>query len=437
MKHKIFGSLSSVLLIKMVQMLLQLVVGMLLARYLEPFGYGLINYVASYIAFASTIVGLGLNGIIIKEFIDNPCHDNVILGTAIFIRLLAGLVSAVSIICIIMFLNPNNKEILYIALLESVALFFMAFDSINYWYQAHHHLQKSAVIQLIGYAITSLYKVILIIVKAPILWFAFATSLDVIFVGFLLYFMYRQDGGMALHFDKKMVVQLLKKAAPFLVANIMIVVYQQIDKVMLGKMFNITQVGYYSAVTTISNMFGVISVTLLDIFRPIIMEQKNGSIYEKRLIQLFFSLIYLNVVISIVISIGAEWLIRILFGEDYCCAAGALRIVIWYTCFSYVGSGRSIYLICEGKSKYAQVFCLWGIVIDIVLNLILIPYYGIEGAATATLITHIFSDFIIPGIYKETRSYCKYVLKGMLAFNLFWCEIKAFIIGKKCPPKCL
>jgi O-antigen/teichoic acid export membrane protein len=111
-------------------------------------------------------------------------------------------------------------------------------------------------------------------------------------------------------------------------------------------------------------------------------------------------------------------------------AAQTLRIAVWYCTFSYIGSGRSIYLICEGKNRYAQIFCVWGAFIDIVLNWLLIPKLGINGAALATLITHIMSDFVIPGIYKETRDYCKHVVQGLLGWRLLIDEIKQYMTNR-------
>ena len=57
---------------KIGQMVISLIVGLLTARYLGPSNYGLINYANAYIAFFISFCTIGINSILVKEFIDNP-----------------------------------------------------------------------------------------------------------------------------------------------------------------------------------------------------------------------------------------------------------------------------------------------------------------------------------------------------------------------------
>lgn len=419
---------SWVLVIKIIQMLMLLVVGMVLARYLGPTGYGTINYVASYVSFASMAGGLGLAGILVKEIVDHAETENHYLGTAVKLRLVIGLFLAIIVVAIVVIVNPGQTEFFYVAVLESIALLFAGFESINYWFQARHQIRYAAIIQFCGYVVVSIYKITLAVIKANIYWFAFASSLDVIFLAAVYYITYKRMGGGRLVFKSPIAKSMLYKSFPFLVANLMIVVYQKMDAIMLGKMMDTTQVGYYTAAITVCNMWGIVPVALLDIMRPMIMEQKSKDeeMYKKRLKELFFLLIFINVAFSVGVTILAKLIIWILYGKEYFATVSVLRICVWYTCFSYIGSGRSVYLICEGKNRYAQVFCAWGAVINIILNFLMIPRFGINGAAMATLITHVMSDFVIPGCYKETRGYCKYVIQGMFGYKIIAQEIKNF-----------
>ena len=88
LKNKIFSNASWLILGKIFQMLLNLIVGILTARYLGPSNYGLINYANSYIAFFASICNLGINSIIVKEFIDNRQENGEILGTSIVLKII-------------------------------------------------------------------------------------------------------------------------------------------------------------------------------------------------------------------------------------------------------------------------------------------------------------------------------------------------------------
>lgn len=72
---------------------------------------------------------------------------------------------------------------------------------------------------------------------------------------------------------------------------------------------------------------------------------------------------------------------------------------------------------CEGKNKYVKYYLGIGAVVNLVFNTLLIPVYGIEGAAVATLVTQITTSMIAPLFFKETRIHTKYVLE---AFALTW-----------------
>jgi O-antigen/teichoic acid export membrane protein len=174
------------------QMLISLVVGVLTARYLGPSNYGIINYAASFIAFFSSICTLGLEGIIIKELVDNPEREGELLGSGIIMRLASSLISMIAILILISVLNRNDIVMLVVATLQSIALLFRSVELIEFWYQSKLQSKYSSIIKGIGYTIMSLYKVVLLITGKSVEWFAFSTTVDSIIIALLfLYFYHR------------------------------------------------------------------------------------------------------------------------------------------------------------------------------------------------------------------------------------------------------
>ena len=82
--------------------------------------------------------------------------------------------------------------------------------------------------------------------------------------------------------------------------------------------------------------------------------------------------------------------------------------------FSFVGVVREFWLVCEGKQKYAKYFALFGAIGNVALNFLLIPRYGINGAAIATVCTQILTAILIPLLFKDTREAVKHYLCGLL-----------------------
>ena len=94
-------------------------------------------------------------------------------------------------------------------------------------------------------------------------------------------------------------------------------------------------------------------------------------------------------------SVLATVLVTIMFGVAYLPSAEILRILVWYSIFSYLGGAKDIWVLAEGKQKYLLILNISGVVVNIVLNISLIPMFGPCGAAIATLCTQLLTNVVI------------------------------------------
>ena len=76
---------------------------------------------------------------------------------------------------------------------------------------------------------------------------------------------------------------------------------------------------------------------------------------------------------------------------------------MWYTAFSYIGSARLIWIYAEGRQRLLCVMNFLGALVNIGLNWILIPIWGVPGAAFASLVTQIFTNVILGWILPSIR----------------------------------
>ena len=104
----------------------------------------------------------------------------------------------------------------------------------------------------------------------------------------------------------------------------------------------------------------------------------------------------------------------VLYGAEYVGAKDAFRIVTWYTGASYLGVARSTWMVCENRQKYEKVLAGLGAISNIILNLLLIPVFGICGAAWATLITQILTNILFPFFFKDLRENSILIMKSVL-----------------------
>lgn len=415
-KNKIFNNISWIIIAKLFEMVISLFVGMLTARYLGPANYGIIGYVTSYVTFINAFCTLGLNNIIVKELINNKDKQGEYIWTCIVMKFISSVISTIALNIIIVILHPNNKEMLLVTILSSISILFNSTDTINYWYRSKLEAKKISIISTIAYVISSIYKVVVIILKKNVVWVAFSTTFDAIIIAIVLLFMYKKDKGQKFYFSFKTAKKMLKQSYHFILSGLMVSIYAQMDKIMIGKILNVSEVGYYTTAVTISTLWSFIPTAIIETANPIINEEKkkNNSMYIKRLKQLYATIVYLSILYGLFVTIFAKPIVSILYGKEYLSSISALRIVVWYCAFAYLGVCKNIWLICENKEKYEKYFTLFGAVTNLILNLILIPKYGIEGAALATLITQIATNLIYPLFFKETRINSKYIIESLL-----------------------
>lgn len=391
---------------KIAQMIISFLVNIFTARYLGPSNYGVLNYGTSIMAFFTPVCTLGIDSIIVNELIVHKNDEEKLIGSGIALRTLTSLVSIGLIQLLVMFLEPTDTLIWWVTFLQSGMLLFKAFDLIEYYYQSKLESKKTSITTMIAYFITSAYKVFLLVTGKSVEWFAFSSTLDILLVAILYVFLYYGLEKKKVRISVRAMKQLLGKSYHFILSSVMVALYAQMDRVMLGYMLDTTAVGLYTVGTTISNLWVFILTAIINSIRPSIIEAKkagNQELYEARVSQLYAIVFWCGMCASAGLCILARPIVGILYGSAYMGSIGAFRIVTWYTAFSYLGVARSTWMVCENTAKYEKVIAAIGAGSNAVLNWILISLYGIYGAAAATLLTQIITNFLVPFFIKDIR----------------------------------
>ncbi len=406
---------------KITQMILNLVVGLLTARHLGPSNYGIINYANAYIAFFSSLCTLGINNILVKELIDNPKREGEILGSSILLRLVSSLFSVLTILGIVSIADRNDPGTILVVSLCSISVLFQVFDVFNYWFQSRLHSKISAAASLTAYTITAAYKVYLVVTGKPVTYFALSTSVDVFFIALILYLCYRKYGGQRLTASFSVAKQLLSRSCHFILPGLMVAVYGQTDKMMLKQMISDAEIGYYATASTICGMWCFVLSAVIDSVYPSIMQSnRNGDEKEfERLNRILYAIVfYASAFVSLLFTVLAEPVVRILYGEAYLPAVTPLRIITWYTAFSYLGVARNAWIVGKNKQKYLIWIYLSAALSNIVLNLLLIPVWGASGAALASLATQFITVLVVPFLIKPLRKNSILMLEAILLKEL-------------------
>ena len=424
-KGDFFSNTSWLIIGSLARMLIQLIVGVISARYLGPQNYGVLNYVAAYICFFSVICELGLTITLVNQLVKNPEDEGKIIGSAILLRILASILST-SFLIIFCYYNESHDHILIITFIKSIGLIFDSFNTITYWYQANLQSKYTTLIEFIAYAMSSIYKILILIYDKNIFWFAAATTVDSILIAILLLISYWKKSSDRLSIDLNTCKIILKAGTPFIMSGVMIYIYGQTDRIMIGYFCSQVQVGYYSCAASICAMIGFIPQAIMNSSKSIIIEsyKLDYRLFEERIRYSISAVLWVVIIYSVFLVLLGKYIIWILFGKAYLPALDSLEILCWSFCFSYIGTLRNIWLVCEDKKSYATYFSICGATINFILNYILIPIYGICGASFATLITQFFTSFFLPFIIPSTRRfsllfYEAFILKNINIYYVF------------------
>ena len=416
LKNAVVKNASWLIAGRIAQMLISLVVGLLTARYLGPSNYGLINYANAYTAFFMAFCTLGINSVLVQEFINHPEQEGAAIGSTLVMRAISSFCSAGVIIGIVSILEKDEPTTIAVTALCSIGLLFNIFETFNYWFQSKLQSKVTSIVILVSYAVTALYKIILLALNKSVLWFAFSTALDYICIGILLIIAYKKYQGQRLSFSKDISKRILKKSVPFILPSLMVSIYGYADKFMLKQMLNEESIGFYSSATAICSMWTFVLTAIIDSMYPTIMEshKTDKEMFEKRNRLLYAIVFYVSVAVSLFFTVFADKIVAVLYGQAYLPAAAPLRVVTWYTAFSYLGVARNAWIVCENKQKLLKYIYIVSALSNVVLNYFFIPSMGPTGAALASLITQILTTLVVPLFFKDIRYNSVLMLEGIL-----------------------
>lgn len=399
---------------KIVQSILGFIIGTLTVRYLGPTNYGVITYAASIVSFFLPIMQLGLNHILVKEFIKNPNNEGEILGTALIINIVSSLFSIVGAIVFVLFVNAGEQETIIVCALYSLVLLFQATEMTMYWFRSKLLSKYPSIATLVAYFVVAIYKVYLLVTGKSVLWFAFSYVLDFFLISIILLIIYKKLATQKLTFNWNIGKQMLSRSKYYIIPSLMVVVYQHTDRIMLKLMVGDTETGLFSAAIACTGMTGFVFYAIVDSARTVILETKERTpqMFERKVVQLYSIITALALTQSVFITIFAKPIIYLLYGEAYLVAVPILQFAVWYDTFGYYTSVRNIWILAEDKQKHLTKINVVGALANVLLNACLIPILGGVGAAIASIVSQFFTNVIIGFIYAPIRRNNYLMLKG-------------------------
>ena len=377
---------------RLIRMAAGLLVGVAVARYLGPDGYGLLSFAGSYVMVFSALALFGLESLVVRELVTSPENRHTILGTAFIVRLCAGALAVPLSIGALFLIRPGDQLALIMVVLLSSSLVFQAVDVIDLWFQSRVATRNVVLVRISAFCISSAAKLTCVLSGASITAIIVATAIEALLACCGLLFIYRiaEERITAWRFCKKQFQRLISTAFPMMLSGIVLMVYLRIDQVMLGAMVPEHEVGLYAAAVRISEIWYFVPAAIVSSVFPGIVSLKNSdpAAFTSKMQQLYKLMAFLGYSIAIIVTLLSPWLIQLLFGASYKPAAPLLAILIWAGLFANLTIARNAHFIALDHGKVLLWCTTSGAVSNIILNLLLIPRYGAMGAAISTCVSY-------------------------------------------------
>jgi len=408
-------------------LLIKMVVSIFIANYLGRANNGIISGGTVYIYFFSAVATLGLDQFIVKELHQFPDNRDEILGTSFWMKIFAGL-CCIPLIYLAFLVYPAKETPYHYVFILSFIGVAQAFTVIDAYFQSQVQSKYIMQVQIVGNLVSAAIKLLLIYYKMPLLYFVYAYTLDVILLSIGYFFTYqrKQRSLFRWTFNFALSKKLLMYSWPLIISGIMVALYMKIDQIMVQNIAGVKEAGAYATVANLSEAWNFIPAVIVTSLFPAILNAKRDDVarYKKRIQHLYDLMVYLSLPVAVVITFASPLVYKLLrFKAEYAYAAPTLSVHIWSGVFVFLGAASSQYLIAENFNKLTFVRTGVGAIVNIVLNLILIPKMGMMGAAIATLVAYATATFFVIFIPKVSDQGVM-MFKSLFLFSLFKRKVK-------------
>lgn len=400
------------------RLVIGVIVSSLMARSLGPDGFGELNYLISLLTIVSVLSSLGLNRIIVREVANHVedklfCSSTVV--TAFYLRLVVSFVLWFVVVAVSWLFWPS--DILFITIIFA-SLFFMSFDVFDFYAQGISDFKIISLCRLATFLITSLFKVGVILLGGGLEEFVWLVMIEYFLVAVLFYGFFVRRSHLGLQPQQARVlrgVELVKESWPEIIAGFGAILFMRLDQICLQWLSGDASVGVYSAATRITEAWYFLPSVIVATTFPKLVSLRSTSYkcYFEGIRVLMSFLVILSAAVALFFSVTADWIVALLFGQNYTESANVIVLHTWGGIFLCMGITSGSWLVAERKLKLNLQRNLFGLAVSAITNWTLIPLYGVTGSAIATVAGLGAAFYFFDLLHPQLRS-------------MFWLKSSAF-----------
>lgn len=389
---RIVKNSSFLIMASLIASLIAFVINLFTARYLGTYGFGLISSATSLVGIFGIFCDLGLSTYAIREVSRDKSKTNIFFGTTGLLRLIFTFITFIIYSLFVMNSHFVTAEF-YVMILFGIYMVFNSFSTFFYsLFQSNEEMQY----QTIG---TTIYNVSLLIIILAVIYLKgnviFVTAGYPIAIAiaaiYTIYIALKHYPKFTISKNKGFYSDILINGIPFGITGVFTSIYFWIPSVMLTFLSGSVAVGLFSSsqklLLVLGSILGLISNAVFPVMSELYKKDQN------KLSDVFSKLMKYMFMLGLPMSVGACLLstqvITLIYGTQFVDAGASLFILIWAGTFSFLSTTCNILLGSINKQFLATKITCIGAIINVGINLVLIPYYSYIGASITSVITEI------------------------------------------------
>jgi len=420
-KQTIFKNTFWLAIAEGVEKLAGLILLIYVARIFGATRYGEFSFALAFIGLFSIFWSFGLPRIIVRELSQREEWGKEF--SAIFsLRIVLSIITLILILIGSFFVTPDPLTRKIIWILAVYTLFDNFAGFINFFFQAKQKMEYESWTRILRALLLTGFGFFVIFnfpsVKNLSYGYLFAGLIAFIIIMIFFHFkVYR----VSFSFNKSLWKKYLKMSWPIALAGFFSIIYGQIDSVIMGYLKQITETGWYNAAYRIAGA-AFIPISLISIpFYPVLSKAFKES--QEKFQKVWDNQLEIMILLAFPVIVGgiilAPKIIDFVYDPSYTSSILALQILIIMAGISFLHNPFNQALIVFNQQTKFFWISLSGAIINIILNLLLIPKYSLYGAAMATVIT----AFVVLLIY--IRFTLRFTSIKLLNLKFIWIGLLA------------
>ncbi len=399
-----------------------LTVGVFVARKLGPHEYGVVNYAVAYVGLFSVIAGLGVDRIIQRDFILHPENRNRLAGNYFLFKIVMT-VLMLAVCGFSLFFN-SNPQLVTACLIVSTGYIFYPLNTVCLILNVLVKNEYNAFAQLITCFVYNGLRLAAVLYTATVEIYLIAEALltGLPAILFFLFYCWKVGNPLRWTYSVRETFRLLIPALPLSFSAVFGTVYARTDMLMLEHYIGISSIGYYTIAARFTENWILFTGLFSSIFSVAVINgfKTSPEEYKKQLHRYYFMLFFISIPPVILNFLSGDFVIHFLYGSAYAPAIPVFYVYMLSIVFTTLLGGFFCHAMNENRLYTIAAVSGAGALLNIPLNMFLIPCFGMCGAAFSTVVSMPLGFLVVILLTAKGRADLRFIFFSLIHLPSFW-----------------